>query len=314
MRLAVIALALAVTTTAACGGPERPFELGLKEVPSDLLLGRQTKPPLPLPAQLPPQVFFTDTVGGPIPQTPTTLPPPVPDPPPPPPECPSADPRTPARVPATIDITRPPAPALYRYYTTGFVVGPGGTRHLDPVSTHEVARVLPGATDEFYFDVRVVDAGRVTTTTYHIVPRSSLVVPPGLYISSVDSGGAVPAFEPKPELMLLPFPALPGTTFTAAGSDGATTVAYDGVVTGTVRVDACGTPVDGIEVRLTNGRATTGREQEGTFLAEEFTAAYTIATQYGGLSIQDFLSAALPANPTASARQLTSLISQEPKS
>lgn len=309
MRRLVVLMAVVLT---ACGGPKEPFELGLKEVPSDLLLGRQNKPPLPLPAQLPPQTFFTDAVAGPSAGPSTTLPPPIQERPRPLPTCTEADPRTPARLPATIDVPRPPVPATYEYRTSGHVRTPG-FRTLDPVTIHEVTNVRAALLGETYFDVRVYEGERTTSTTYHIVPRTSLAVPPGLYISRVESGG-VAAFEPKPELLVLPFPALPGTTFTGAGSDGLTSIAYDGRVDGTQRIDACGTPIDGIKVTLENGRATNGREGEGAFVAEEFRAVYVIATQYGGLSIADFLEARALGGVANADRMLISIISSEPRS
>lgn len=307
-RVAIVLMAIALT---ACGGPKEPFELGLKEVPSDLLLGRQTKPPAPLPAQVPPMTFFTDALAGPS-ASPTTLAPPIQERPRPLPACTEADPRTPARLPVSVDVPRPPVPATYEYRTTGHVRAPG-FRTLGPTTVHEVANVRAALLGETYFDVRVFEGEQVTSTTYHIVPRTSLVVPPGLYISRVDSGG-VAAFEPKPELLVLPFPALPGTTFAGAGSDGLTSISYDGKVEGTERIDACGTPLDGIKVSLANGRATTGREAEGSYVAEEFTAVYVFATQYGGVSIADFVEARALGGLAPADRQIISIISEEPRS
>ena len=309
MRRLVVLMAVVLT---ACGGPKEPFELGLKEVPSDLLLGRQTKPPLPLPAQLPPQTFFTDALAGPSTGPSTTLPPPIQERPRPLPTCAEGDPRTPARLPAALDVPRPPVPAAYEYRTSGHVRAPT-FRTLAPVTTHEVTNVRAGLLGETYFDVRVYEGESTTSTTYHIVPRTSMVVPPGLYISRVDSGGLA-AFEPKPELLVLPFPALPGTAFTGAGSDGLTSVSYDGRVDGTERIDACGTPLDGIKVTLSNGRATTGRTDDEAYAAEEFRAVYVFATQYGGLSIADFLEAKALGGVSNADRMLISIISSEPRS
>jgi hypothetical protein len=284
-RLAVVALGLAMTAS-ACGGPQRPFELGVKEIPSDLLLGRQTKPPLPLPAQLPPMTFFFSDVAGPTPPPPE-LPPPLPEPTPVPDPCPEANPLDPVRLETQIDAPRPPTPATYAYRTSGTVIG-NSLRTLGPTSTHDVANIVPLAPGEFTFDVGVQEGDRRTVTTYHVVPRTSLVVPPGLYIARVDSGDIVP-FQPKPELMLLPFPALPGAAYNAAGTDGLTTVRYDGRVVDTERIDACGTNIDAIHVEITNGVATTGRAQDGEQRTETFSASYAVATQYGGLPVREHL-------------------------
>jgi hypothetical protein len=300
------ALALALTAT-ACAGPRKPFELGLKEVPSDLLLGSQAKPAPPLPAQLPPTAFLvSDLAGGPSPNRPVdTLPPPIPEPPPPPPACPVADPLAPVQRQTALDVLTPPAPAVYTYRTSGALIDRRGSQNLAPTATHRVDNIATAPAGDFTFDVTVTQGERVTPTTYHVVPRTATNPLPGLYIARVG------AFAPKPELLLLPFPALRGTTFNGAGSDGLTSIQYDGVVDPVERVDACGRPVDGIVVRLTNGRATSGRNEDGTAVAETFEAAYVIATQYGGLSVRDFFKGGSPAG--LAARELHSTIGQVPQ-
>jgi hypothetical protein len=309
-RLAA-AVALAVVT-AACAGPKKPFELGLKEVPSDLLLGSQGGPRA-LPAQLPPTAFLvTDLVG--VRPTPTseTLPPPLPEPTPPPlpSSCPEADPLTAVKRPITTDVVNPPVPAAYLYRTSGQLIDAQGGRNVPATAVHTVGNVQPIGPAEFTYDVTVRQGEDTTTTTYHVVPRTSPVVAPGLYISKVANRAALP-FQPKPELLLLPFPALPGTTFNSAGSDGATSVEYDGAVDITERVDACGQPVDGIVVRLSNGKATTGRGDPGTAFVETFDATYVIATQYGGLSIRDDFKGGSPSG--FAARELRGVINQVPQ-
>ena len=308
--LVAITLALGLTVS-ACAGPKKPFELGLREVPSDLLLGNQDKG-TPLPAQMPPTAFLvTDLAGSPPPRSPvSTLPPPVPEPPPPPPACPEADPLAPAKLPALTDIPKPPVRGTYQYRTSGTLVDPAGPRTLAPTAVHDVGNVVSIGPGEFTFDVTVRQDDRLTTTTYHVVPRTSPAVPPGLYIARVDSGGGLPPFAPKPELLLLPFPALRGTTFNGAGSDGATTIEYDGLIDETERVDACGAHVDGLQVKLTNGRATTARTVGGTSFVEAFEATYVIATQYGGLSLRDFFKGGAPTGQAA--RELRGIISQVP--
>ncbi|MDQ1443994.1 MAG: hypothetical protein QOI20_458 [Acidimicrobiaceae bacterium] len=310
----ILALALALGTT-ACAGPKRPFELGLKEVPSDLLLGRQTQPALPLPAQMPPSTFLVSGFSAPTPTPPSVLPPPIPEPVPPlpPSGCPPADPLAPARLATALDITRPPAPATYPYRTSGFVIA-GQSRTLPPVATHKVDNVHENGPGDFTFDVTVDQAESTpTTTTYHVVPRTSVVVAPGLYISRVVSGsGPLNDFSPRPELLLLPFPALPGTAFTAAGTDGVTAIKYEGTVQTTERIDACGANVDGTRVVLANGQATSARNQGGSQVAEEFNAEYVIATQYGGLSLRDLFQASTPGSTDVYGRELRGLINAEP--
>jgi hypothetical protein len=301
---------------AGCSGPSRPFELGLKEIPSDLLLGSQTKAGPPLPAQLPPMTFFvSDLAGGPSPFRPVddTLSPPIPEPPRPPANpCREAPPLSSARRQIALDVSQPPVPATYTYRMTGTLFDGQGNRQLPPVATRDVrnGRATPNTPGDFTFDVAVSQADRTTTTTYHVVPRTSAAVPPGLYIAKVDSGASMP-FTPKPELLLLPFPANTGTTFTAAGSDGLTTLSYDGTVSQVDRVDACGEFVDAVTVVLKNGRASSGRAEAGTAVVENFEASYAIATQYGGLAVRDFFQGGSPTG--FAARRLEGVISQVPK-
>lgn len=305
------ATAVALLTLAACGGPERPFELGLKEVPSDLLLGGKKKP-LPLPAQLPPTATLTIDLPGGSAATPTTrLPPPIPEPPPPEEPCPKAEPLSAADRQVTPDIAQPPVPATYRYRTKGYLATASSVSQVLPTAVHTVANVQTIGPGEFTYDVTVVHGARTTTTTYHVVPRTSVAIPPGLYIAAVDTDQGDP-FQPVPELRLLPFPALRGANFTAAGSDGTSTVSYEAVVTETRRVDACGAFVHGIGVRLINGRAASGTAGEEEALTETFEATYYIATQYGGVIVESEISGESGLGPSFS-RSLTSLIAEVPK-
>jgi hypothetical protein len=127
----------------------------------------------------------------------------------------------------------------------------------------------------------------------------------------ITTEGSPLPFSPKPELQLLPFPAVTGTRFNAAGSDGVTSIQYEGVVAATERVDACGENVDGTTVKLENGHAVSQRAEEGADLAEVFNATYVIATQYGGVLLRSEFHGASPdaAGPT---RDLFSVISRAP--
>ena len=90
-RIALVALAL----TAACGAPDKPLDLGFKEVPSDVVLGAQSTPtpsagPVAVPVPPPPSVVtlppppYTVPVSAVAPSPPPPLPSPA--------ACPPVDP------------------------------------------------------------------------------------------------------------------------------------------------------------------------------------------------------------------------------
>src|SRR5436305_13187099 len=96
------------------------------------------------------------------------------------------------------------------------------TLPVDSVRT--VRNVVVASDGTFTYDVVAPLAGVVTTTTYRVVPESS--VPSGaglagLFIAAVatDDGRARSTFAPTPALKLLDFPAVAGTSYTSAGTD-----------------------------------------------------------------------------------------------
>lgn len=307
----VVAVGVAVALLGACGGPKQPFELGLREVPSDLLLGGPKKP-LPLPAQLPPSAPLDIVLpgGSAAPPPVDRIPPPIPDPPPPPPEpCPAADPLSAAERAVVLDITAPPVEATYRYRASGAITQGSQTANVEPTSVQTVDNIRSIGPGEFTYDVTAVHSG-TTKTTYHVVPRTSTAIPPGLYIAAVDSGeGNV--FRPVPEMRMLPFPAVAGTRFNVASSDGRTTIKYEGVVVETLRLDACGAFVDAIGVRFENGNAAMAIPGPAAPQAEVFTSTYYVATQYGGVITKSVFEGGSVAGDIK--RSLTTLISEVPK-
>ncbi|MCA1711932.1 MAG: hypothetical protein LC789_10015, partial [Actinobacteria bacterium] len=90
-------------------------------------------------------------------------------------------------------------------------------------------------------------------------------------------------FEPVVPMKLLEFPAFETTTYTVASTDPltATTMSYTATIGKELRINACGEPVFGIAVHLTDGRI------DGPLTNVEFTATYVIATQYGGVFVRD---------------------------
>lgn len=312
----------ALASLAACAGPHRPLEFGIKEISSDLILGRQGAAVLPAPAPVPvPPVAFVFSPSGLVgpsspmrPATPVAAPPTTQ----PPSSCPTADPLAPTQVPARNAVTTLPAEATYVYrvegtYSVGGANASSGT--LPPLSTRRVSDVhqLSDGSVNFIVEARLGDT--VTDTTYHVIPTTTLAPQAGIFVHAVrtsDSDGSS-AFTPTSELLLLPFPADPGATFSAAGTDGPTTMQWDGAIGQKARVDACGTPIDAVSVRIRGTVSTAGARS----VTQNIDAVYAIATQFGGISVMDTVNldgTVVESGAAFSAsRHLQATINSEPK-
>lgn len=315
-RMAMVAL----VGLCACAGPRRPVEFGVKEVASDLVLGGKPPAPALLPAPVPP-VAFTASLADLAPQparapagTAPAFPPATPAPAV---ACPAADPLAPIRVPAPNRITAPPQPATYSYRVTGAdTVGGADPRSvsLPPTSTRTVRAINEASDGSFTFVVDATLGGETSSTTYHVVPAGPLVPQAGLFLSGMTTtaAGGQTSFTPRPELLLMPFPADPGATFTAAATDGVTTVKLDGTVNQKARVDACGTPLDAVAIHVEGTVSSAGPRSR----QDDVKADYFIASGFGGLSIQD--SVALSSTilqdgaATSASRTLLATISRPP--
>lgn len=316
-RTLVVALALLALTSTACSGPRAPLGVGIRELPSDVVLGNgRVAPEVPVAVPVPP-VALPLTPSAPVPelrlpQGPTTdddpQPPqaPIAAPPAPPvaaPACPEADPRTAPPDEARNTIAAPPAAGTYSFRSSGGFESTGADAdrgRFPETSTRtvkHVVRVARAAETWYRFDVEAVLGRVVTTTTYTIVPEtqapvSSAAGGPGLYLTRLVSRSGeqeTQSFRPAndPGLLMLPFPAVPGDAFHAAGTDPQTgvTISYTGRVAKKVRVEACGVPLDAIPVHLDGEFGTGGTIAPGG--AETFTADYAFGTAYGGLSLED---------------------------
>ena len=323
-------LSLLVATAAllaGCGGPDRTLDVDFKEVPSNVVLGAQSSP-TPLAPVVGPTTAPVPLVALPPPPSVVTLPPPpfaVPQPgqtfrpPPPPPAevpCPVVDPLKAPAVEAPSTVSTRPVAAAYLFRNTGTfeVSGADARRGTFPkVSLRTVSGALEGQ-NGFLFEVAETLGDITTTTVYDVVLRQPIGSPfaPGVYIVRVTSRGAdgqQSVFEPVPELPLAAFPLTRGQKVDARGVDPrtGTAMSFTSTVTGKARVDACGEPLDSWTLDLTNGRLVSPTQDL------EFTATYSVGTQFGGLILQDTVAFAGTDGDAGISRTKTSRIAQVPR-
>ena len=326
----IVRLLLFALVLTACAGPRSPLDVGVREVPSDILLGaaEDEAEPAPPPAPIPPTaVSVVIPVAPPLPAPPAFVPTPPPLPPPPVPDpCPSADPLSAPRLEAPTDRAIEPAPGVFSYRNDG-TFSVGGANANEGTFTDDTTREIRDVTEidggfEFVVDARL--GGTSTATTYRVVnvgpadePLEDLGVVDesvgrGLYIvavESTDDAGGTTVFRPANPLVLLPVPAFAGDTFSASGTDPltGTTMTYDGTVIGKQRVDACGEFLDAVRVELTDGRFVSPTANL------EFAAIHDLATQFGGLSVQDLIEQAGTENAVPKAVTNHAVISDVPR-
>lgn len=321
-RLALLALVLGVAS-AGCSAPERPLSLGFKEVPSDVVLGDQTRDTSA------PSTSPVAPAARPLPPSIVALPPPPFEirrrPPPPPPvaaACPDTDPLRAPAVEAPAHIAAPPVDAQYLFRNKGTfeVSGANAQRGNFPATSLRTVKVLSQDEDGRVFDFTVAEtlADITTTTTYRVVRTGELSAAPGgtsdagLYIRQIESrrpGGEAALFTPTPELKLAALPLVRGARVEARGVDPttATTMSFVSTVAGKARVAACGEPLDSFTLELT----------EGTVLSPdqdlEFAATYAVGTQFGGLFLQETVAFAGTDGDAGVSRSNTATISQTPR-
>lgn len=313
-RQLVAVIVLTAVAATGCAGPRAPLDVGIREVPSDVVLGSgRVAPEVPVSVPVPP-VALPLTPLPPVPELRPLAPGPNADAPPPaappaPPEprapvCPTADPRTAPPDESRKTITAPPVPGSYAFRSTGGFEATGadaatGSFPESSVRTvKDVFRIERPLETWFRYDVEVVLGSLMTTTTYTIVPETHTPVGPsapgaGLYLTRLISQSGqeeTQRFDPAndPGLLLLPLPVVPGQTWQAAGTDpqSGMTISYRGEVGDSkARVEACGVPLDAWPVHLDGAFGSGGAVAPGE--AETFVADYAFGTAYGGLSLQD---------------------------
>jgi len=321
--------AVAALAMTACGRPREPLEIGMREVASDIVLGAQAGDETPPP---PPPVPPTPVViSVPVPRARPAfqpVPPPVATPAPTPTAdpCPEDNPLQAPSHDARRDVATPPHEETLTYRNEGAFTVAGANANEGTFtgdSLRSVSNVVVDDAGDFTYDVHAELGGTTTVTSYRVIntPPSDELVPlfttgnvndtRGLYLVATQTtgpDGTASTFRPVPEMMLLPFPGVLNTQFTSAGTDATTgmSMAYSGTVGASVRINACGTPLTGIEVRLTDGTVT------GPQTNVEFTATYVFATQFGGLSIDDMFTIAGTEGADTTSRTNHATVSQGP--
>lgn len=297
-RRTVVAVVCAMAAT-ACAGPGRSLEVGVKDVPVDIVLGAPQQSPVSPPLG-----------AGPITGFPGFIAPPAPDPgdhggwvinDPPASACPIGNPLDAAQLVARKEAPLPPVEQTYAYRNQGTLkVGDGATTVYPKAEKRTVSTVRKITAGTYEFDVAADLLGTVTTTTYRVI-NDGATPDRGAYIAGIvtrRADGSAEAFTPDRPLLLLPFPPPEygtnledeidrqrGTSYTSSGTDplSQTTMLVEARVVGKERVDACGEWVDAFDVEVTNGRIV------GPTKNITFTGHFLVATQYGGLVVEDNL-------------------------
>jgi len=297
-KVTAVTLALAAFAATGCG-PHVGLQLNMRQesltVPRLLVPAVTLVPPAPV------------LVAPPLPAIPVIPPaPPVVPPPPPPPKCPPASEFAVPAESASITLDSPPANAAYTQSSTGSYSGSAATPSSGKLTTPVVSVVtrLPqttsavGQVSDNWVVVRSEPAGKMSVIEqYQLVHPSSSVqaVSPGLYLggmkwkdpvrgdlSFVPAGGGVE---------LMPSPINTSSTSAYASSatdpDSLTTMNVVGNVTGRKRIDVCGTLIDTFTVALS------GTLTSPNFL-RQFTWRQQVATQYGGILVEDELTLTTP--------------------
>lgn len=310
----VVLLMLVVITGPACSGPTHSLDVGIKEVPSDIVLGSpESGAPAPAPVPpavpvvvgpgLPPGLFAPP--GAPA-RSSTTLPPKP---------CPDTDPLMAPKRQATTTISDPPPEGTLPFRVQGgfSVSGPDAREGRFPADSTRTVAQLHATGTGFTYEVAAALAGTTTTTGYQVINRSSVPGELGLYVTFIgtqSATGAKSSFHPALPMKLVDLPMIANNSVTAAGTDpiSATTVSWSTTVKQKQRVAACGTMLDSITVVLDSGRV------DGPDTDADFSATYSIATQFGGLSLADTVKIAGREGFDTIARDISSTVSADPAS
>lgn len=302
---------VALSLLAGCAGPDRRLDLGIKEVPSDIVLGTP-EAGAPAPAPVPPAVPVLVGPGLPpsfrmpgSPTAPTTTEPPL--------ACPKTDPLAAPRLQAATRITDPPPEGALAYRVDGtYSVSGSDARsgRFPPTSTRTIEAVQVTSTG-FTYQVAAQLAGTTTTTGYQVIKTGDVPGEAGLYVTFVATeapSGASARFQPALPMKLVDLPMIANNSVTAAGTDpiSATTVSWSTTVRHKTRVAACGTNLDAITVSLEGGRV------DGPQTNVDFSATYAIGTQFGGLSLADTVKIAGREGLDTVGRDISSTVSADP--
>ncbi|HVL80148.1 MAG TPA: hypothetical protein VM840_00975 [Actinomycetota bacterium] len=318
-RPAAILIALLLVAT-GCGGPPNPIQAGVKEFPTDVLLGSTEGSPAPSSVAPAPIEEPAPILVRPLTDFPSDEPRPVPTPAP---ACPAADPlSSPANEAFSDPAGSPPTTATYAFRNEG---------RYSVKATTETAGVYAGSErsvrdvrrDGIAYEFTVSDT-LGSATRYRVVPRTGSAVPqaedPGLYIVSISSQTPekVDTFTPVQPMRLAGFPLSNGDRVQSTGASptGSTVMRFDSTI-GRLhpdepgrrdpkgRVDACGSLLDiwWIDVAGT----IRGANKNLTF-----TTLFAFGPQYGGLMLEErWKVSGTDAGATVSSER-RSVISREP--
>lgn len=303
----IVALALA---SAACGQPNDPT-VRLQNVQADIVFGEITPPnnAAPANAALGPlgeaddfgevDEFDFDDKSGILSRLP--------------PRPPAAEPCPPAGLTdfpeqeASLNVLGTPRVGLYRWVRQGEQSLTAAPTLKLPVSGFEkrLVRAYEKESDTaFTFETvqNEFGSGQIVVTRYRVktAPTQQRVGPTDVRVGEPDrgiaiisirrfdskTGAALSTFAPTPPVLVLPLPIVPGEAFEGAGIDpvDASTLRIQGSVRKRQQVDACGDVIDGWLVEGT--RTFSGGLGQATGTQ---TYNYIVATQLGGLIIQEFV-------------------------
>lgn len=339
-------LVLLGALAAGCGRPA-DLAVGMKRYPTDLAVSDPTtttaapapgrpsvSPGFPSPVPFPTAGPLDAAIVRQASQPPPTLPPSVSAE-----ACPQADPFVPPARDAPDKVSAPPAAGTYQFRNDGGFTAkskpPRSGRYPSLVSRTVGNASSSGST--FAFDVGIATGNITTTTSYLIVPESSVpgagtpvpqagkvdvAVPgqAGLYVQRIVTrypDGRSDVLDPSPDLLLLPLPVTAGVVFQASGVDQARQIRIqyrgrvgrsrpEGGVDPRLRVDACGTVLDSWLVDITAGRL------EGNGMSLDFAGRYGIGTQYGAISLDDLVTYEGTVDGVATTSSNRATINREP--
>jgi hypothetical protein len=295
-----IVACLAALVTTACG-PHADLHLNMRQVsltvPRVLTPAVTLVPPAPITVPLPVPA---------IPSVPPSIPTFVP-PPPKLPACPKASEFAVPAEPASVDVSSGPTPAMYVQTSRGSYSGsaakPSSGKLIAPVVTSvtNLPRTTAAQTGQVSDNWLVSRVDTVThDTTYEAYQLatptgSGQLVTPGIYLTGMkwkDPVRGELSFVPTGsgiEIMPSPVNASSTATFASSATDpnSLTTMTATGNVLGKKRIDVCGTLVDTWTVQLAGALTSPNFKYQ-------FAWRQQIATQYGGVDVEDQLTLATP--------------------
>lgn len=308
-RSVATGMVVAALLTSSCSGPRASLDVSTLSLPISLVLGQHKAVsaapvgPLtvatidfPRPAVI--QIPSDDQVAAQLPEPRRS----------PPSPCPDFDPLS-AVVGAGVNIVAAPtAPATYSYRAEIVDTVGADKKAFSGGSSWTVGKAsAPNAFGDYSFTVTSVMGNERSTRTFLVVkaspggqappalprdPTGNVGAPPpvslltpGFYLGKVVNDRTKASFTPTPPLPLARFPLVRGQSFSAAASDGTTSMSYVATVKGLGKVNACGEPAQGWSIELTEGRIT--QEIDGVLQSSVFVEALALGTQYGGLILSD---------------------------